>query len=171
MKALWFTLLALTLLATPASFAGDPTPPLKPAVEAELSRLPFYSVFDVLEVEVTGTAVTLKGKVSRESLKSDAETVAKLVPGVSAVENQIETLPCRPCDDRIRLATYKAFCGSDGLSQYVYGSEDALHIIVENRNILLKGTVQNQQHRDRAETLAKNVSEVEAVVNNLIVRR
>lgn len=170
MKAIWITVVFAFLIA-PVSLAGDPQPPIKPAVEAELSLLPFYSVFDVIEVEASGTIVTLKGKVSRESLKTDAEAAAKRVPGVSVVENRIETLPCRPCDDRIRLAAYKAFCASEGLNRYVYGAEAGLHIIVENRNILLHGTVQNEQHRDHAETLAKNISEVEAVVNHLLVQR
>ena len=171
MKAMWLTILTLALLAPPAGLAGDPPPPIKPAVEAELAMLPFYSVFDVLEVEVSGVVVTLKGKVSRESLKTEAESAARRVAGVAKVENRIETLPCRPCDDRIRLAAYKAFCSTDGLSQYVFGSEAALHIIVENRNVLLKGTVEKDEHRDQAEMLAKNISEVEGVVNDLLVQR
>ena len=77
-------------------------------VRRELVTLPFYSLFDHFTFRVEGYTVTLMGKVSRPTLKSDAENVIKKIEGVEKVANQIEVLPLSPNDDRLRLALYRA---------------------------------------------------------------
>src|SRR5579864_3637225 len=46
-------------------------------VRHELVTLPYYGVFDDLEYRVDGSSVTLMGRVTRPTLKSDAENAVK----------------------------------------------------------------------------------------------
>ena len=59
----------------------------------ELRMLPYYSVFDDLKFNVNGTTVTLSGDVVNPSVKSDAESAAKHVKGVTNVVDNINVLP------------------------------------------------------------------------------
>src|SRR5512135_1558372 len=77
-------------------------------VRREIVTLPFYSLFDHFAFRVDGETVTLMGKVSRPTLKSDAENVVKRIEGVEKVVNQIEVLPLSPNDDGLRLSLYRA---------------------------------------------------------------
>jgi hypothetical protein len=55
-------------------------------VRREIVTLPFYSLFDHFAFRVDGETVTLMGKVSRPTLKSDAENVVKKIEGVERVK-------------------------------------------------------------------------------------
>src|SRR3954451_6458678 len=48
-------------------------------VRHELVMLPYYSIFDDLEYQVSGNTVTLLGAVVNPTLKSDAENAVKHV--------------------------------------------------------------------------------------------
>ena len=138
-------------------------------VRHELVTLPFYGVFDNLAFQVDGGTVTLLGQVSRPTLKTDAERVAKSIEGVERVINRIEVLPLSPYDDRIRLATYRAIYGNTALNRYALQAVPPIHIIVKNGNVTLEGVVANEGDKNIADIQARSVPGVFSVTNNLRV--
>jgi hyperosmotically inducible protein len=139
-------------------------------VRHQLVLLPFYSVFDNLEYQVSpdGT-VTLIGQVVNPTLKSDAENAVKHIEGVEKVVNNIQVLPPSPNDNRIRRATYRAIYGNEVLSQYELRAVPPIHIIVNNGHVTLEGVVARQMDKQIAEMQAKSVSGVFSVTDNLKV--
>jgi hyperosmotically inducible protein len=139
-------------------------------VRHQLVMLPFYSVFDNLQYEVTpdGT-VTLMGQVLDPTLKPDAERVTKKVEGVERVVNNIEVLPTSPNDDRIRRAVYRAIYGNDVLAPYSLRAVPPIHIIVKNGNVTLTGVVARQMDKQIAEMQTKSVPGVFSVQDQLQV--
>jgi hyperosmotically inducible periplasmic protein len=142
---------------------------LEQKVHHELLMLPYYSIFDNLEYQVDGDRVTLSGQVTQPVLKSDAANVVKRIEGVEGVTNNIEVLPFSFSDDRIRLATYRAIFGADGLYRYAMGANPSIHIIVENGHVTLDGVVASQMDRNIAGIRANGVFGVFSVTNNLRV--
>lgn len=139
-------------------------------VRHELLMLPYYGVFDDLKFRVDGNTVTLLGKVTRPTLKSDAERVVKRIEGVEKVINQIEVLPLSPMDDQIRIAEYRAIYGDPALStRYGFRSIPSIHIIVENGHVTLEGVVANKADKDLIGMRANSVPNVFSVTNNLQV--
>jgi len=138
-------------------------------IRHELVMLPYYGVFDELAFKTNGRTVTLMGRVSRPSLKPDAERATKQVDGVESVVNEIEVLPTSPNDDRIRLATYRAIYGDNMLYRYGLQAVPPIHIIVKNGNINLVGVVANESDKNVAGLRANGVSGAFAVTNNLQV--
>jgi hyperosmotically inducible protein len=139
-------------------------------VRHQLVLLPFYSVFDNLEYQVSpdGT-VTLMGQVVNPTLKSDAGNAVKHIEGVEKVVNNIQVLPVSPNDDRIRRATYRAIYGNEVLSQYELRAVPPIHIIVNNGHVTLEGVVARQMDKQIAEIQAKSVPGVFSVTDNLKV--
>jgi hyperosmotically inducible protein len=141
-------------------------------VQYELIILSNYSVFDSLEFEILdGDSVTLSGRVTRPSLKSDAESTIRRLEGIGKVVNKIEVLPISPGDERIRLAVYRAFFDNTDLSVYVIRAVPPIHFIVENGNVTLIGLVATQAEKDMAEIAVGQVPGVFSVVNNLRIKR
>lgn len=138
-------------------------------VRHELLMLPFYSVFDNLEYQISGYDVTLLGQVVRPSLKDDAEASVKKLEGVEHVINKIEVLPLSPNDDRIRRAVYHAIYSRPPLERYALGAVPPIHIIVKNGNVTLEGVVATEADKNVAGIAAKTVSDVFSVTNNLRV--
>jgi hyperosmotically inducible protein len=138
-------------------------------VRHELLMLPYYTLFDILKYKVDGNKVTLYGKVTRPTLKSDAEKAVKKIEGVESVDNQIEVLPPLPDDDRIRLAEYRAIYGFPALNRYAMGVLPPIHIIVDHGRVTLEGTVDSEADKNIAEIQAKSVPGVFSVTNNLVV--
>jgi len=140
-------------------------------IRHQLITLPYYSVFDWLQAEVKpdGT-VTLKGQVTRPSLKADAESRVKNIEAASRVVDNIEVLPLSPMDDQIRIAEYRAiFSYNSPLFRYATQSVPPIHIIVKNGNVTLKGVVATQSDSDLANITANQVSGVFSVKNELQV--
>ena len=140
-------------------------------VRREIVTLPFYSLFDHFAFRVDGATVTLMGKVSRPTLKSDAENVVKKIEGVEKVNNEIAVLPLSPNDDRLRLALYQAIYGHSVLQTLAIRAVPPIHIIVENGNVTLEGMVANEMQKNIANVQAKGVSGVFSVTNNLRVEK
>ena len=136
-------------------------------VRRELITLPFYSLFDHFAFRVDGSSVTLIGKVTRPTLKSDAENAVKRIEGVEQVINQIEVLPLSPNDDRLRTRLYRAIYGHSSLQLYSMRAIPPIHIIVQNGHVTLEGFVANAMEKNVAEIRARGVSGVFSVTNNL----
>jgi hyperosmotically inducible periplasmic protein len=144
---------------------------LEHEVHHQLVTLPYYSVFDNLAFRVSDdNRVELMGQVSRPTLKSDAERVARAIEGVESVVNDIEVLPTSPNDDRIRVAVHRAIYGHDALQSYGLRSVPPIHIIVKNGSVTLEGVVAKEMDKNIANMQANSISGVFAVTNNLRVQ-
>jgi hyperosmotically inducible protein len=143
---------------------------LKEQVLNVLVLLPWYSVFDHLTFEVDGSEVTLLGKVTQPSTKSDADKAIRSMEGVTKVINKIEVLPASPMDDQIRRAEFRAIYSEPQLEKYAVGAVPPIHIIVEGGQVTLEGVVDSQADKDVAGIRAKTVPNVFSVTNNLRVQ-
>src|SRR6266849_1906728 len=129
----------------------------------ELVMLPQLSIFDNLAYRIDSPGkVTLLGQVRNAVLKGEAE---------SAVNNQIESLPPSPSDDRIRRQVARAIFNDDNLFPYSMGSVPPIHIIVKGGRVALEGVVNSQGDKDRASLRANGVPGVFEVQNNLKVNQ
>lgn len=175
MRVLLLSLLSAGLLAAQAHqdpYVHGPKGEQRLAQEVrhELVMLPYYSVFDDLGFQISGSTVTLVGQVVRPTLKSDAEGVVKNVEGVSQVVNKIEVLPLSPMDDQIRRAMLRTIYGDPQIGTR-YGNQalPSIHIIVKNGNVRLEGVVANEFDKNLINIRARSVPSVFAVDNQLIV--
>ncbi len=168
-------LLAALCLGISALASGQATPGaqerLVKEVRHELVLLPYYGVFDNLAYQVDGFKVTLRGQVTRPTLKADAEAVVKRIEGVERVDNQIEVLPLSPNDDRIRLATYRSIYGDANLNRYALQAVPPIHIIVKNGNVRLEGMVSTETDKNIAGIRANEVPGAFSVENHLQVEK
>lgn len=160
------------------------------AVRKSILTLPEYGVFDYLHFAIKGNTVILEGEASRPILKSSAENAVKKIEGVGSVQNNIEVLPNSPNDDRIRAAVYRRIYGQPSLQKYTSNrgprftsltrrtmgitydppiGYHAIHIIVKNGNVTLKGVVDNETDYAIAEMQANQTPGVFSVDNDLQV--
>ena len=143
---------------------------LEQEVRHQLLNVPWYSIFDDLEFQVTGDdQVTLLGATTNPTLKKDAENAVKHIEGVTKVDNKIELLPVSPTDQQIRRAEYRAIYGEPALEKYAMGTVPPIHIIVKNGHVQLVGWVSNEMDKQVAGTRAKSVPSVFTVENDLKV--
>ena len=161
-------------------------------VQKQIRTLPLYGVFDDIHFGIKGRTVILRGEASRPTLKSSAENVVKKIEGVETVDNEIEVLPLSPNDDRIRAAVYARIYGYPALQRYTSnrgGSArwssttrrtmgitndpptgyHAIHIIVKNGNVTLKGVVDNSGDSAIAEMQANSTPGAFRVDNDLYI--
>lgn len=161
-------------------------------IRKQVVTLPNYGVFDDIHFAIKGSTVILKGEASRPTLKSSVENVVKKIEGVSTVQNEIEVLPLSPNDDRIRAAVYARIYRAPTLQRYtsnrgpqwisltrrVSGITNdppigwhAIHIIVKNGNVTLKGVVDNSGDLAMAGMQANMTPGVFSVDNDLQVAK
>jgi osmotically-inducible protein OsmY len=141
-------------------------------VQRELRKLPCYGVFDYLEYQVDGDAVTLMGQVTQPTLKNDAEAAVKRIEGVERVFSRIEVLPLSPFDDAIRRRVYYAlFSQSSPLMRYGLGSVPSIHIIVKNGRVRLAGVVSSLGDKTIATMRVNGLPGIFSVENQLHVSK
>jgi len=191
---------AILLLAAPLSSATAQTPAptwsqddttrIITEVQKKLRNLTNYGVFDWLTFGIHGKTLVLNGYASRPILKDDAERAVKGIPGIEAVENNIEVLPPSPNDDRIRASVYNRIYTSSTLRKYNAnaGSTNrgpsvarmaggitadppfgfhAIHIIVNGGHVKLYGAVLNESDSAIANMQANSAPGAFSVDNNL----
>jgi hyperosmotically inducible periplasmic protein len=183
---------------TPRPIPQAETPPsratLKMAqdVQKAIVTLPNYGVFDDLHFAIQGDTLILRGQASRPTLKSSAERVVKKIEGVSTVKNEIEVLPLSPNDDRLRAAVYVKIYSNPVLQKYTSNrgagarlwtnvsrrmgitndppiGYHAIHIIVKNGNVSLRGVVNNDGDSAIAEMQGNTTPGVFSVENDLYI--
>jgi hyperosmotically inducible protein len=138
-------------------------------VTHKILMLPYYGVFDAIGFKVEGYTVTLIGRVTRPSLKDDAERAVKGIEGVERVNNQIEVLPASFFDDDIRRRTFRAIYGYTSLQRYALPPIKPIRIIVDRGHVTLEGVVDSNGDRNTAYIRANGVSGVFSVANHLTV--
>lgn len=160
-------------------------------VRHKLLNLPNYSVFDSLSFGIQGKTIVLRGYASQPVLKSDAGNTIKGIPGVAGVDNQIVVLPNSSNDDRIRIGVYRRIYGQPALRKYSgspvgFGdfpsvarmaggiTQDpprgyhAIHIIVNNGNVILTGVVDQESDANIASMQANSTPGAFSVDNELM---
>jgi hyperosmotically inducible protein len=140
-------------------------------VRHQILMLPFYDVFDNITYQVEGYDVTLKGQVTRPTLKSEAENVVKQIEGVQKVVNQIEVLPLSSMDRDLRLRLFQAIYNFPALQRYALPVIKPIRIIVKNGQVTLEGVVDSEADRNMVNVRANGVSGVFSVTNNLRVAK
>jgi len=196
-----FTLVAPPLIAQDAS----PSPTWSQAdtlrvvqeVQKRLGRITSYSVFDWVTFGLKGKTLILKGYASRPLVKSDAGNAVKKIDGIDSVDNQIETLPLSPADDRVRAAVYNRIYTQPSLRKYNANQGSlaramgpggrsfgmmaggitnnppigyhAIHIVVKNGNVTLYGVVLNQNDAAIAGVQANTAPGAFSIDNDLVV--
>ena len=138
-------------------------------VRHEILMLPYFDVFDNIAYKVEGYQVTLMGQVTQPTLKKEIENVVKQIEGVQKVVNQIEVLPPSSMDDGLRVRLYRAIYGYPALERYAMPVIKPIRIIVKNGNVTLEGVVDTESDKNMANLLARGVSGVFSVTNNLRV--
>jgi hyperosmotically inducible periplasmic protein len=163
-------------------------------VRKQVVSLPEYGVFDWLTFSIQGgDTVTLQGWASRPILKSSAENVVKRIEGVKSVVNNIKELPLSPNDNRIRANLYYRIYGNPTMQMYASAPPriaagpwspataaggivnnppmgwHAIHLIVDNGNVILEGYVNNESARVIANMAANQTPGVFSVDNRIIV--
>jgi hyperosmotically inducible periplasmic protein len=161
-------------------------------VRDKLTGLTDYGIFDSLRFAFKGKTVVLKGYASRPTLKAEAERAVKGIEGIEGVDNEIQVLPTSPNDDRIRASLYRRIYSQPTLRKYSsappgFGegpsiaraaggiTQDppigyhAIHIIVNNGNVILTGVVDSKTDADIAAIQANSAPGVFSVENDLQV--
>ena len=169
--------LAFTLVAVLALGACSTTEPagqqiddaaLTTKVKAKLTADPDINPFEI-DVDTTDGVVTLRGRVEEASDKTVAGRLARETQGVKSVRNAI-TVGMDPGDQApgadaaiVAAIEGKLAAGSDtsGLN---------IDVDVQDGVVTLSGTVRTAEARAEAEAIAKSVSGVKSVKNELRVQ-
>jgi hyperosmotically inducible protein len=126
------------------------------AITHEIRMYPFYDIFDWVQGEVNSGVVTLSGQVRLPQRKNDYANLASQVRGVKMVKNELEVLPLSSFDDQIRLRLARAIYGTAAIgTRYGFQAQPAIHIIVKDGNVTLKGLVANQLDKQLIESRAR----------------
>jgi hyperosmotically inducible protein len=137
----------------------------------EIRMYPYYGIFDLVQGDVNGGVVTLRGAVRQPVQKTDYERLAKQVAGVKAVKNELEVLPLSNFDDQIRLRMARAIYGSTLGTRYGNQALPPIHIIVKNGDVRLEGVVLNQLDKTLVGNAARFAGNFFKLENNLQVER
>ncbi len=167
-KAIWSVFLATALLTAGVvgnvAAAPDVTDAsIQDAVEDELMFDQAVSAHSVDVLCVDGI-VTLTGTTGNLLAKERAGDIAGTVKGVRAVINRIEATPVRDKSDKtLRDDVKQALLLDPATESY------EINVIAEDDIVTLTGTVESWQEMDLAEKVAKGVSGVKAVENDITV--
>jgi osmotically-inducible protein OsmY len=116
------------------------------------------------EVEVQDGTVTLRGVVDNAKAKRAAEADARNVAGVLNVRNYLKVRPTAiPGDDLLEERINKAFARNATVERF------EVDVIADDGVVYLRGNVDNQYERNRAEDIVSDVKGVVEVINNLQV--
>ncbi len=129
----------------------------------------FYSIFDNVELASENGHVVLTGQVTQPWRREDIARLVAMVPGVRALENNLEVLPLSPFDDEIRLRVARAVYREPGLVRYGIQSYPPIHIVVKNGNVMLTGIVNNPVEKALAERAARFAATYFSLENRLLV--
>lgn len=160
-------------------------------VRKALARLPYYGVFDFLAFSIDNGVITLKGFAHRPALKREAEEMIEHAVTADVV-NRIEVLPVSSFDDRIRWGTFQRVYTDDIASRYVPGGQMEVryeildmarfagmepygtypvHIIVNNRKVLLIGLLDTDLDKSQVLFHARQVPSTLGLEDAITVRR
>jgi hyperosmotically inducible protein len=125
-----------------------------------------FSIFDDINLEVSGRVVTLTGRVTMPIKRDDIGARVAKIDGVDRVVNELQVLPASGFDARLRVRIAQAIYGHSAFWHYASMANPPIHIVVERSRVRLTGTVNNEVERMLAYALAQ-VDGVLSVTNEL----
>lgn len=158
MRILPVLLLALALPVAPLRASAAPQvgdADLAVLVADSVRGYVHFSIFDDVNIAVTGRAVTLTGRVTMPFKRDDIGARVSKIDGVRAVVNEIGVLPVSPIDQNLRVKIARAIYGHPAFWHYASMASPPIHIIVERGRITLTGRVNSQVERMLAYSLAQ----------------
>jgi hyperosmotically inducible protein len=158
--------LLLALHAAPAS-ADDANLQLFKDVQKQVLGYSYFSIFDMVHMQVDNGVVELTGKVTMPYKKSALEERVMRVTGVRQLRNNIEVLPVSQFDDSLRLRIARAIYGHSNFWGYGSMVNPPIHIIVERGRVTLDGVVNNNVDRMLARSIASGFTSLGPIQNNL----
>jgi len=164
-------LIALPGVAAARTASAEESARIAESVRKQIVKLPFYTIFDNIKLQVQGDRVVLSGQVYRPSMKKSVARAASRVEGVETVVNNLEVLPTSFYDDRLRLALARTIYGNSVLSRLGFQANPPIHIIVKNGDVTLEGVVNRKMEKNVAGIVANGVPGVFSVTNNLVAER
>jgi hyperosmotically inducible periplasmic protein len=132
-------------------------------------RVGYGNTFNAISLGVQNGVVTLGGHARTDVDKDSAIALASDYPGVKGVVEHIQVDPVSIMDDHSRLAVARAVYSAPMLSKYAIDPAQPIRISVQNGNVELYGTVDNQTDKEVASIRANTVPGIFSVKNYLQV--
>jgi len=127
------------------------------------------AAFNSISLSVANGVVTLGGNAAVPWAKADALSLARNMPGVKDVIDNVSVDPESQVDDQTRIAVYRAVYGQPALNKYLMNPAKPIRITVINGNVTLTGVVYDQMDKNIAGVQANTVPGVFKVTNDLAV--
>jgi osmotically-inducible protein OsmY len=141
----------------------------KLAEKLAYDRVGYGNAFNAITINVENGVATLGGHARTDVDKDSAMALVSTYPGVKDVVGEIEVDPVSIMDDRTRMEVARAVYGYPSLNKYAIDPAKPIRISVQNGNVELYGTVDNQGDKEVAYLRANGVSGVFSVKNYLQV--
>jgi osmotically-inducible protein OsmY len=135
-------------------------------VRKRLKTYPHYTVFDYIDGTVHDAVVTVTGSVTTELKQSQITERIEDVPGVAEIKNELSVLPVSQSDDRIRRAIANRIYRDPVFGNYSRVNPP-VHVIVDHGHVSLIGIVLSEVERAKAYTVARSMSGVFTVDNQI----
>ena len=156
MRTILVLFFALALTAAPSRASaqiGDTD--LAAVVSDSVRGYVHFSIFDDVNVSVTGRSVTLTGRVTMPFKRDDIGARIAKIDGVRAVVNEIGVLPVSQTDQKLRVTLARVIYGHPSFWQYASMANPPIHIVVERGRVTLTGRVNSDVERMLAYSLAQ----------------
>ena len=146
-------------------------------LEAQLDRQLYYDrvgfdvAFNYITASVKNGTATLVGEARTETTRDSAVDLARRMPGVKDVVDDIKVSNASIYDDRIRRATLRVIYGDAALGHYDVDPARPIRILVDSGHVTLEGVVLNKFDKEVAGIRAGQVFGTFSVKNNLEVAR
>ena len=135
-------------------------------VRKQLSTYPHYTVFDYIDGSVHDAVVTVTGTVTTDLKQSQITERLEDVPGVVELKNELKVLPVSQSDDRIRRAIASRIYRDPVFRNYSRVNPP-IHVIVDHGHVALIGIVLSEVERTKAYMVARSMSGVFSVDNQI----
>jgi len=161
--------MALPVLAQGEESARDDI--ITADVRNVLERHVLYTVFDYVSYRVENGVVTLMGyATSPHKVESYINSIKKRVVHAKDVKSEIDVLPASAGDDAIRYIVASRIYNDDRLLRYAISNfPKPIHVIVKRARVILEGTVSSEMDKRIVGSVARGVTGVLSVTNNLVV--
>lgn len=168
---------AALLLVTMAAFASAQNVPAErdDIIGADVARMIgnsiYYTIYDVVDVEVQNGVITLNGFVTQPyKTNRFIRDINEKFGDTVKVENNITVLPPSSVDDRIRYILARRIYNDSRLLRYSLSRWPyPIHIIVRNGHVRLEGEVGTKMDSRLIETKIRTLTGVVSLTNNLKV--